>query len=303
MVLYLIDEALGMLHPYAEGKGLGLQKPALAMEQAVDVASRMACGQDDGHAPVLVAFAVRNTQHTLFSPLPLYDKVCHAGGEMVFAAVLFDCMAHVGYDAAQPVGADMCVRVDGNGGVGSVLYETSQHILDIPALGAAGVELAVGIGACTAFTETPVAFGVHLMCTTQLGDVKTALLHRLSTLDDNGFQPRLEGAESSKEPCRAGTNDNDRRAVVAVAIMSLTVGSNVVFATVHLDGSVVAYSPPRVEAATQHLHMGDVVHMQVCLMRHGAAKQVVRTVFSRGEVYVNDFSHDLNKVPGYLPRK
>ena len=24
MVLYLIDEALGMLHPYAEGKGLGL---------------------------------------------------------------------------------------------------------------------------------------------------------------------------------------------------------------------------------------------------------------------------------------
>ena len=81
---------------------------------------------------------------------------------MVFAPVVFDGATHVGDDSAQLVRPDMGVGVDGYSGVGTVFYKALQHIVDVSTLGAARVQLPVGVGTRTPFAETPVALRVHL---------------------------------------------------------------------------------------------------------------------------------------------
>ena len=58
---------------------------------------------------------------------------------MVFSAMVLYRMAHIGDDAAEFVGADMGVGIDGNRGVGTMLDEAVQYLLDVATFVAAGV--------------------------------------------------------------------------------------------------------------------------------------------------------------------
>lgn len=190
-VLYAVDDALRVLDTDAEGEGLGFEKPAVASEELVDVAGGMARGEDDGLAAVFVALAVAHAADMNRAFAFLRDEIDDAGVEMIFAAVAFDGGTHVGDDAAELVGADVGMGINGDGGVGAVFDEAADDFLHVAAFGAAGVELAVGVGACAALAEAPVAVGVDLLGAGQLGDVGAAFLHRFAALDDDGLEPYL----------------------------------------------------------------------------------------------------------------
>ena len=68
----------------------------------------------------------------------------------------FNCVAHIGDDAAQLVGADVSMGINDYGWVGTMFDKTVQHLLYVAALIAAGVQFAVGIGARPTFAKTPV---------------------------------------------------------------------------------------------------------------------------------------------------
>ena len=173
---------------------------------------------------------------------------------MVLAAVIHNGLTHVGDDAAEFVGADVGVGIDGNGGVGAVLDETVHDVFDVAALGAASVEFAIGVGAGTALAKAPVAVGVDHLGAGQLGNVQPALFHRFSPFQKNGPESQLEGAEGCEESGGSGSYDNDGGFVVAVLIVAAIVGCNVFFATIELDGGMVENATAAgVEAPTEIL--------------------------------------------------
>ncbi len=259
MVLYLIDELLRVLYANTQSKGFGLEQPAVVVEKVVYVAGGMAGGQDSGDTSILVALAVPYTKHLCLSDILRNDEIGDPCCEMVFATVVLDGVTDIGYYSAQLVGANMGVGVDGNGGVGAMFNKTFQHVLDIAALVAAGVEFSVRVGACTPFPETPVAVGVHLLGASQLCDVVAAGVDRMTPFDDDGFQAKLQATQGSEEACRASTDNNDLRAVVAVLIVAGIVGTGELLTDIDVHGSVVENaSPSGIEAATENLHMSYV---------------------------------------------
>ena len=187
--------------------------------------------------------------------------------------MILNGVTDIGYYSAQLVGANMGVGVDGNGRVGAMLNKTFQHVLDIAALVAAGVEFAVRVGACTPFPETPVAVGVHLLGASQLGDVVAAGVDRMTPFDDDGFQAKLQAAQGSEEACRASTDNNDLRAVVAVLVVAGIVGTGELLTDIDVHRSVVEdASPAGIEAAAENLDMSDVGWRDTAFVRHRASK-------------------------------
>ncbi len=175
----------------------------------------MARGQYHGFAFIAVAVLVNHACNTAI----VQYKICHPAVEMVFAAVLLYGLSHARYYGAQPVGAYMCVGVDEYLLVGSVFDEFLQHRSYVASFGAAGVELAVAVGPCPAFAETPVAVGVHLMFLGQLGYVIFAVRHRLAALHYHWLQPQLQRSQRSKQPCGSRSHYHHRLCVAAVFIV------------------------------------------------------------------------------------
>ena len=205
VVLYLVDKFLRVFNAYAEGERFGLEQPSVGVKQRVNVAGRVACGQDYGCALDAVAVLVDYTFYTSI----LDNQVADTGVEVVFAAVFHDGAAHVGYDAAQPVGADVGVGIEHYVGVGTVGYEGAKHTAHVASLGGTGVELAVAIGAGATLSETPVAVGVDALFAGQGGNVVLALLHGFSAFHDDGTDAVFQQPQRCEEAGRAGTDDDD----------------------------------------------------------------------------------------------
>ena len=205
VILNLVDELLRVLHAHAEGEGLGLEQPAAAGKELVDVAGRMACGEDHG---VALDDTASVDDHPADAAL-LDLEVDNARIEMILAAMLHNRLPHAGDDGGQAVGADMGVDVDHDVGVGAMLHEELQHLADVAALGGARVELAVAVGPCAALAEAPVAVGVHLLGAHHADDVGLALLHGLAALDDDGLHAQLQRPQGCEEARGAGTDDDN----------------------------------------------------------------------------------------------
>ena len=134
VVLYLVDELLRMLHTHAEGERLGLKQPAVALKHIVYIARGMARGQYHGIAGYIAAVS----HHAADTAIP-DNQVGNPCIEAVFATGLLNRAAHVGDDAAEAVGADMCVSLKHNVGVGAMLHKRAQHRRDVAALGGARI--------------------------------------------------------------------------------------------------------------------------------------------------------------------
>ena len=128
---------------------------------------------------------------------------------MVFPSGIHYRAAHVGDDAAEAVGAYMCVSLKEYVGVGTMLDKGSQHRTNIATLGGARVELAVAVGAGAAFAEAPVAVGVDDLLACQSGDVVFALLHGLAAFHDDGFHAQLQTAQCGEESRGSGADNED----------------------------------------------------------------------------------------------
>ena len=246
-----------MLHADSQREGFGFELPAVAVKELVDVARRMACGQQHGTPFVGVAACAAHAFHAAGQAVE--EEPRHPLAEMHLAAVALDGGADVGDDAAQAVGADMGVGVDHYIGVGAVFDEFAHYCSDVAALGGAGVELAVAVGAGAAFAETPVAVAIDAAAANHLCDVLAALVDTFAAFHDDGLEPQFEGAQRRKQTCRAGTDDDHRAAVATVAIGRMVVGRGVAFAgKVHIGLAAVAHTAARVEAAAHYL---DVAYL------------------------------------------
>ncbi len=293
VVLEGVDKCLRMLHTDAESERLGLQQPSAPMEEAVDIAGGMPRSQHHGDALITVAVGIHHAADALVRPFRPHDKVHHTGGEMILAAISLDGGTHPGDDATETVGAYVGMGVEEDVGVGSMLHKTFQHVAHIATLGAAGIEFAVGIGACTAFSKAPVAVRVDPLLASDGGDVVFALRDVLSPIKDDRPQPHLQSPQGCKETRRTGTHDDDRRTGMAVAIVAVEVGRDILLpCPVDLDSRVIDQPPSaRVKAAAQNSHMGEVGLMQREPVGHGTPHEVGRNVLLRGEVYVERLRH------------
>ena len=139
MVLDRIDERLRMLDAHPHGKGLGLDAHAAAVEQFVNIARRMACGEHHGGAFDQAVAAPHTADAALFDL-----QVRDAAFEAEHAARIDDRLPDVLHDARQTVGADMRMRLVEYFGRRAVEHERLQRLVIVAALLAAREELAVG---------------------------------------------------------------------------------------------------------------------------------------------------------------
>ena len=80
---------------------------------------------------------------------------------MYLATTFYYAVTHVLYHARKLVGSYVGMRIGKDCGTCSMLAEDIEHALDAATFLAAGVELAIGIGACTTLAKAVVRFGVH----------------------------------------------------------------------------------------------------------------------------------------------
>ena len=130
MVLNAIDQALAMLHPYTQGKGLGFDQNLFVVQELKNIAGGVAGGQnsrpafDDIALLRAHAFELASSEH----------EIGHAGLEMDFSAGLFDALAQCGDEHRQFIGADMRMGVEENVIFGAVRHQDFHDALDIAAL-------------------------------------------------------------------------------------------------------------------------------------------------------------------------
>ena len=82
----------------------------------------------------------------------------------------------------------------------TMLAEHIQHTFYAATFLAASVQLAVGVGSCTALAETVVRFGVNGVSAGNVRKVDFARANILSALHNNGTQPAFYEFQCRKEP-------------------------------------------------------------------------------------------------------
>ena len=136
-----------------------------------------------------------------------------ARAEMYLAAACQNGLAH-GLDYfRQFVGADVRVHVHEYVDGCAVLAEPLQHGVDRPALLAAGVELAVGIGAGAALAETVVAVGVDDALAADAGHVDAARVDVLAALQHHRAHAQRDEAQCGEKAGGACAHDDGLRSI------------------------------------------------------------------------------------------
>ena len=170
-------------------------------EHAVDVARRVAGGQDH-RAAELLPRAGGDTRHLVV----VDEQPVHAGAEVHFAAAARDVAAHAFNHAGQLVRADVRVSVVEDSGVGAVLAEADEDTLHRAAFLTAGVEFAVGEGARATLAEAVVRLRVDRAAADDVGDVTFAFVHLAATLHDDGAYAQLDESEGGEESAGSGAD-------------------------------------------------------------------------------------------------
>ena len=155
VILDLVDDALGVFKSHTHGNALGLEGDAAVMQHLVNVACRMARGQDNRTAECLASRCF-NARHLA----TVDNEVGDAGLEMDLATAAQDGLAHGLDDARQFVAADVGMGIDEDILSRPMLDKNSQNAVHRAALLAAGVEFTVTIGPCPTLTIAIVALGI-----------------------------------------------------------------------------------------------------------------------------------------------
>ena len=91
MIHDTVNELRGMLQTYTDGQPFGFDKNVRTVEHAVDVAGRMAGGQDDGTLP----FSSIGADDSSHACAALYEQVVYTGVEVYFSSALQNGAAHL----------------------------------------------------------------------------------------------------------------------------------------------------------------------------------------------------------------
>lgn len=90
------------------------------------------------------------------------------------------------------------------------LAKDVQYLIDRTALLAAGVELAVRIGAGAAFTKAIIRFAVHSVLAADQGDVFLSFTYILPAFDHDRTQAKLDQAKGGKQTSRTCSHHDNR---------------------------------------------------------------------------------------------
>lgn len=187
----------------------------------------------------------------------LDDESYHLGLKTDFASATDDGVAHVFYDAREPVGADMRVGIDEDAGGGSVLTEHVEYLVGIAAFLAAGVEFAVGEGSCSSFSEGIVGFGIYGVFAGDEGYVLTAFVDVLASLDDDGTDSEFDESEGCKESAWSGSDDYGFGVsfyVLVVCVLVFVVGGFFSYICTYLEVDVYG-ALAGIDAALEYTYM------------------------------------------------
>ena len=202
----LVDPRLRMLDAKADRERLGLDMDAALVEGLEGVARRVADGEDHVIGLQRLASVQAHAPKDALVEIDVRDPVLEA----VFAAQLFDLLAHGLDHGHQAEGADVRVglgqdflRRPGCDEFGQHLAGQETRILDL------AVELAVGEGARAALAELHVGFRVQLAAPPQAPGVLGPLPNHLAAVEDDRLEPHLGQDQPGEQAARPGP-DHDR---------------------------------------------------------------------------------------------
>jgi hypothetical protein len=146
------------------------------------------------------------------------EEARHLGLEVYLSSITEDGVANGLNDLRKTIGTDMGMGIGQDGGGGSMLTEHPQYLVNGTAFLGAGIEFAVGVGACPTLAETIVALAVHLLGAGDHGQVFLAVMDILSPLQDDGTKAQLDEAQGGEESAGASTDNDNLRTVGHIMI-------------------------------------------------------------------------------------
>lgn len=162
---------------------------------------------------------------------------------MNLAATADNSVAHGLDDGRQLVGAEVGMSIRKDGCAGSVLAEDIEYFLHTASFLAARVEFAVREGTRTSLAKGEVGLGVNCLLARDEGYVLAAVVHILSSFNDDGTNAQLYKPKSGEESARASSDYDGLRLALNVGVVGgdiLIVGGELIY--IGSDGEVYIYS-------------------------------------------------------------
>ena len=200
VVLDLINEVLGMLQPHADCHIPGLNVITAIQQEVVDIVGTVPGGKDDGAAEITGGGG--DTRYLITFP----DESRNPCGKPYFPAMGDYRLSYVLDYPGKLFSSDVRMGFIEDRGIGTMLTEEREHPEDITPLVRAGVELSVGEGSCTAFTERIVRFRVEYPFPAESRGVPLSGVNIHSPFQDDGSPPLLQEGQGGKESGRACTD-------------------------------------------------------------------------------------------------
>ena len=167
-------------------------------------------------------------------------------------------------------------RVDENRRVGAVRDQLLEHRRDRSALLRPGVELAVAVRAGAALAEAVVRLRIDDALLVQRGEIAPARLHRLPALDHDRRHTVLRQTQRRENAGGSITDDHDGPTATQRRKRRRTRGLGggrmlASYQDAHAQPHV--HAATRVERATQHAHVGDLVEREARRARRRGAQR------------------------------
>ena len=222
----LVDQALRMLDAKAQAEGLGLDGDAAFVQHFKGVAGAVAQRQHHMAAFDFLAVFQADAAH---APLLVQKKIDHLALEAIFAAQLFDGLAHAFHHRHQPEGADMGMGLGEDFLRRASLDELGQHLAaQIARILDLAVELAVGKSSGAAFAELDIGFRIENRAPPQAPGILGALAHHLAALQDDGPKAGLRQDQGGEKPARPRA-DHQRPLQMVIGEFRRCLGHGAVF--------------------------------------------------------------------------
>ena len=200
-----------MLKPDSHGKSLGFDLDATVGKVAIDIAGGMAGGKYDRTAEYPLLATIDSNGLYSHNGVAINEEAGHAGQVVNLASATYDCVAHVLDDTGKTVGAYMGMGITEYIHRCAVLAEHIPNFINIAALLAAGVELAVGVGSRPTLAKAVVALGIDFLCLGDKGQVALAGMDILATLDNDRAETMLNETEGCEQSARSLANNYHTR--------------------------------------------------------------------------------------------
>ena len=219
----------------------------------------------------------------------------HLGLEMHFATALKNGITHGLDDTRQFVGTDMRMGIGKDIGRCAMLTEYIQDLLYRTTLLGAGIQLAIGIGACPTLTKAVVALAINLLGLGNLCQIAFAFTDILAAFQYYRAYAELYQSQGSKQSTRAGTHDNSLWSRGHIRIMGDSIFVLLwLFVDIAAHFQVHEYRPlAGIDAATENAHGNQGADIESVLVSQPTSQRLLIGRHMRLHPYLILLNHSL----------